>query len=289
MTRSRSALTLMTSGCCARYWAAIATRRHGWTRGRRSRPRSRRSSSGTRTCRWACTDGLIRRRLPRPLWLKRSLARRWSALPGAPPAGAGVEGRKGAPGCGVGVTTGRAAGAGVVAAGASVTAAGAGGGACTGALGTAGAGVAATGVATGAAAGAAGAGAAGAAIGGGVAAAGLAATGAGAAGAGADGGAATEGAAVGATAGRILAALAAASFASLSALALASASASALATPCRCARTFSATSTGIELECVFFSVTPYPAKRSIIAFALTSSSRASSLIRTWFGSVVMRS
>ncbi len=37
---------------------------------------------------------------------------------------------------------------------------------------------------------------------------------------------------------------------------------------------------GIELECVFFSVTPYPGKRSIMALALTSSSRASSLIRT---------
>jgi hypothetical protein len=45
-------------------------------------------------------------------------------------------------------------------------------------------------------------------------------------------------------------------------------------------RTFSATSSGMELECVFFSVTPYPGKRSIIAFALTSNSRASSLIRT---------
>jgi hypothetical protein len=118
-----------------------------------------------------------------------------------------------------------------------------------------------------------------------VTATGLGAAGVGAAGAGAAGGTA----AAGATAGLILAALAAASFASLSALALASASASASATPRRCARTFSATSTGIELECVFFSVTPYPANRSMIAFALTSSSRASSLIRTWFGSVVMRS
>ena len=94
-----------------------------------------------------------------------------------------------------------------------------------------------------------------------------------------------ERAAAGATAGLIRAALAAASFASFSALAVASAAASASATPCRCSRTFSATSTGIELECVFFSVTPYPANRSMIAFALTSSSRASSLIRTWFGSV----
>ena len=30
--------------------------------------------------------------------------------------------------------------------------------------------------------------------------------------------------------------------------------------PCKCLRTFSATSTGIELECVFFSVTPNPGK-----------------------------
>src|SRR5258708_22603090 len=40
----------------------------------------------------------------------------------------------------------------------------------------------------------------------------------------------------------------------------------------------------MELECVFFSVTPYPASRSIIGLALTCSSRASSLIRTWFTS-----
>src|SRR5882762_7758521 len=51
-----------------------------------------------------------------------------------------------------------------------------------------------------------------------------------------------------------------------------------------CLRTFSATSTGMELECVFFSVTPYPASRSIMAFALTSNSRANSFIRTWFAS-----
>jgi hypothetical protein len=96
-------------------------------------------------------------------------------------------------------------------------------------------------------------------------------------------GGATAGAA-GATAGRIRAAFAAASFASLSALALVSSAASASATPWRCLRTFSATSAGMELECVFFSVTPYPASRSIMAFALTSSSRASSFIRTWFTS-----
>jgi hypothetical protein len=81
-------------------------------------------------------------------------------------------------------------------------------------------------------------------------------------------------------AGRILAAFAAASFASFSALTLASAAASASACPKIFLRTFSATSSGIELECVFFSVTPYPGKRSMIAFAFTSSSRASSLIRT---------
>ena len=97
-------------------------------------------------------------------------------------------------------------------------------------------------------------------------------------------GAAATGA--GAATGRIRAAFAAASFASFSALAEASAAASASACPKMFFRTFSATSTGIELECVFFSVTPYPGKRSIIALALTSSSRASSLIRTWFASLM---
>jgi hypothetical protein len=86
--------------------------------------------------------------------------------------------------------------------------------------------------------------------------------------------------ATGAVAGLIRAALAAASFASFSALAAASTAASASATPWRCLRTFSATSTVTELECVFFSVTPYPGNRSMMALALTSSSRASSLIRT---------
>jgi hypothetical protein len=81
------------------------------------------------------------------------------------------------------------------------------------------------------------------------------------------------------------AALAAASFAAVSAFAAASA-ASASACPNMFLRTFSATSSGIELECVFFSVTPYPGKRSMIALALTSSSRASSLIRTWFASLM---
>ena len=68
----------------------------------------------------------------------------------------------------------------------------------------------------------------------------------------------------------------------------ASTASSASAEPCNCRRTFSATSTGIELECVFFSVTPKPGRRSIIAFALTSSSRANSLIRTWDESLMLR-
>lgn len=54
----------------------------------------------------------------------------------------------------------------------------------------------------------------------------------------------------------------------------------------RCLRTSSASCSSSELECVFFSVTPYPGKRSMMAFALTSSSRANSLIRTWFASVM---
>jgi hypothetical protein len=83
-----------------------------------------------------------------------------------------------------------------------------------------------------------------------------------------------------AAAGFMRAAFAAASFASFSAFAEACALASASATPCKCLRTFSATSTGTELECVFFSVTPYCGSRSITVLALTSSSRASSLILT---------
>src|SRR4029077_7410481 len=86
--------------------------------------------------------------------------------------------------------------------------------------------------------------------------------------------------------GRIRRALAAASFAAASALAAVSAAASASACPKSFLRTFSATSSGIELEWVFFSVTPYPGNRSIIALALTSSSLASSLIRTWFASLM---
>src|ERR1035437_3754677 len=40
-----------------------------------------------------------------------------------------------------------------------------------------------------------------------------------------------------------------------------------------------ATSSSIELECVFFSTTPHSGTRSSISWAFTSSSRASSLIR----------
>jgi hypothetical protein len=46
------------------------------------------------------------------------------------------------------------------------------------------------------------------------------------------------------------------------------------------ARTFSASCSSRELECVFFSVTPTTASVSRIALLLTSSSRARSLIRT---------
>jgi predicted DNA-binding ribbon-helix-helix protein len=54
--------------------------------------------------------------------------------------------------------------------------------------------------------------------------------------------------------------LAAASFAALSATALASAAASASAICRKCSLTFSAADTSIELECVFFSVTPASGK-----------------------------
>jgi hypothetical protein len=47
-----------------------------------------------------------------------------------------------------------------------------------------------------------------------------------------------------------------------------------------CTRTFSASCSSRELECVFFSVTPTKASVSRIALLLTSSSRARSLIRT---------
>ena len=46
------------------------------------------------------------------------------------------------------------------------------------------------------------------------------------------------------------------------------------------ARTFSASSSSMELECVFFSVTPTAIRASRIGLLLTSSSRARSLIRT---------
>ena len=47
-----------------------------------------------------------------------------------------------------------------------------------------------------------------------------------------------------------------------------------------CARTRSASSTSMELECVFFSVTPTSVRASRIALLFTSSSRANSLMRT---------
>jgi hypothetical protein len=47
-----------------------------------------------------------------------------------------------------------------------------------------------------------------------------------------------------------------------------------------CVRTRSASSVSIELECVFFSVTPTAVRASRIALLFTSSSRANSLIRT---------
>jgi hypothetical protein len=50
--------------------------------------------------------------------------------------------------------------------------------------------------------------------------------------------------------------------------------------PVRYARTFSASSTSIELECVFFSVTPTAVSASSMDLLFTSSSRARSLIRT---------
>jgi pilus assembly protein FimV len=51
-------------------------------------------------------------------------------------------------------------------------------------------------------------------------------------------------------------------------------------------RTFSAVSRSSELECVFFSVKPTWGKDSRIALALTSSSRASSLMRIWLDSAI---
>src|ERR1700686_567589 len=49
--------------------------------------------------------------------------------------------------------------------------------------------------------------------------------------------------------------------------------------PWKCARTFSASLSSSELECVFFSVTPTAVNASRIALLLTSSSLARSLIR----------
>ena len=95
------------------------------------------------------------------------------------------------------------------------------------------------------------------------------------------GGAGASGAAV--TGGFRAAAFTAASFAARSD----SSAASAFASPCKRSRTFTATSTGMELEWVFFSVTPNPGRRSIMALALTSSSRASSLMRTWDASIML--
>lgn len=52
------------------------------------------------------------------------------------------------------------------------------------------------------------------------------------------------------------------------------------ACPAKCLRTRSASSTSMELECVFFSVTPTLGRTSRIALLLTSNSLARSLIRT---------
>jgi len=60
----------------------------------------------------------------------------------------------------------------------------------------------------------------------------------------------------------------------------ASAAASCAAKPKKCLRTNSAWELSIELECVFFSVTPISGRYSISTFALISSSLASSFIRT---------
>jgi hypothetical protein len=53
----------------------------------------------------------------------------------------------------------------------------------------------------------------------------------------------------------------------------------------KCLRTFSASSSSIELEWVFFSVTPTSGKTSRIILAFTSSSLAKSLIRIFIRSV----
>jgi len=83
----------------------------------------------------------------------------------------------------------------------------------------------------------------------------------------------------GTAAGRERAALAAASLATFSATASASAWASASATARKCWRTLTAADSSMELEWVFFSVTPTSGSSSIMALDLTSSSRARSLMR----------
>src|ERR1700677_95530 len=98
----------------------------------------------------------------------------------------------------------------------------------------------------------------------------------GAAGFAAIGAAAVTGAAVGAAAGFGAGFFAAVVFADFSA----SAASSAAARSRKCLRTRSACTRSIELECVFFSVTPASGRYSIRTFALISSSLASSLIRT---------
>lgn len=84
-------MTLVTSRCRAGYRSAIATRRHRWASRRRrsTRTRPRRSSSGTRPGSGTCTSGLARWRLPRSLWLKRSLTRSRSGRPRRAPGGRG--------------------------------------------------------------------------------------------------------------------------------------------------------------------------------------------------------
>ena len=52
--------------------------------------------------------------------------------------------------------------------------------------------------------------------------------------------------------------------------------------PLRRCRNAIATSSSIELECVFFSLTPNSGNKSMITPGFTSSSRASSLIRIFF-------
>jgi hypothetical protein len=89
-------------------------------------------------------------------------------------------------------------------------------------------------------------------------------------------GAAVTGAALGAAAGFGAGFFAALVFAVFSA----SAASSAAAISRKCLRTRSACTRSIELECVFFSVTPASGRYSIRTFALISSSLASSLIRT---------